>query len=36
MLSELHNTLVRQGDYEKLEEIITKVIQVKCLKLIVY
>lgn len=27
MLSELHNTLVRQGDYEQSEEIITKAIQ---------
>jgi len=29
MLSELHNTLVRQGDYEQSEEIITKAIQSK-------
>ena len=31
MLSELHNTLVRQGDYEQSEEIITKAIQSKYL-----
>ena len=35
MLSELHNTLVRQGDYEQSEEIITKAIQSKYI-LIIY
>ena len=36
MLSELHKTLVRQGDYEQSEEIITKAIQSKFIIVCMY